>query len=242
MTELIDPRLERLVSIDGTAHRGRLVIAVQTGGPDSVLNSTVRNLARVASRFRTTASEVRRAGNMLDSERGARIAEATGPLVQGLKDASRAYAAEHARIQKLAQTASAVPTYDESPPSHWTVADDHALMARFERMAPVDQKILIHHCTHDAANGYLRWAQALLRTPPELSGITQEEHDAMRKGALKALNPELFDRVTNELEQAEQAQRALQLAQQVLGEEAPGTLTELRISSPELNVALAVAE
>jgi hypothetical protein len=239
MTDMTDPRLERLVSIDGTAHRKRLVIAVQTGGPESRLNTTVRDLARVASRFRATAAEVRNASNMLDSERGARIGEAAAPLVQTLKQSFKVYAEEHSRIQHLAQTASAVPPYGATTP--WYVAnEDSELIAKFNAMQPTAQKILVHHCTHDTKD-YLRWAQALLRKSPELSGLTADEHDAMRRGALLALDPASYAAVDNELEQAEQAQHALQLAAQVLSEDSPGTLTELRASSPEFTQALLAA-
>lgn len=234
MTETVDPRLQRLVRIDGGT-RPSLVVAVQTGGHDSALNSMVRGLTRTASTFRRTASEVRAATKLLDSEKGQRIGEAAAPVLKALKEATAIYRGEAHRIQTAANTASAVKPYGDTTPLHILLADQQ-LVDRFERMEPTAKAILVHRCTHESA-AVARWADALLRSPMEISGLTAEEHSNIRLGVLTARDPGTAKMVESELVQAEQAQRAIQLALQVLGDETPGSLTELRTMAPDVLAA-----
>lgn len=228
------PRIEGYVGVDGPG--GHLGIAVQQGAPSAALNVMVRALAGVMTKTRTTVGEVRHATQLLGSERALRVAEASQPLIAELKKSAKVFASEAARIADLSTT-SWVKAYGAGAP-YWAHTIDLAMLAKFGAQNPSAQKVEIERAKLEPAQ-HLALAEMAMRLPRELTGISHEDHSALRLAVLRQFDPVLAESIAVQREQVTQAQKALQIAMQVLAESGvAGAATELRTTEPVLDGVL----
>jgi len=224
---MADERYSSPVRITGGNYD--LTIGMLSGASGALLNRSVVGLAATMSRMRSRASEIRGHSQLLGSEKAARLSELRHPAIAAVREHRRVLEQEQQRIETLARTTSPVPS-SASLPAH-TLWEDMLLAQRLMQMNTSEKTQTVARCMADPQSN-LRWTEALLRLPVEVSGIDPQMHSRLRSAALAALTPDVAAAIEAQVEMLEVGVRALQVAEQVLGEDLPGALDESRQPDP----------
>lgn len=218
-------------------------IGIPVGSPNSALNVSVAALAKSLSALLGRATEVRSHTAMLPSERTDRLDRLRPEAVKAVRAHLATLESESARIAHLARTATASVVKPSSMLEHHKVLEDLALAQRFAAL-PISEKtrVVAEAIRDPAAN--LRWAEMLQRVAPELSGADRAMLQELRLSTLRTFDPELLASVEAQQEQVTLAQRAADIAQQLLAENFVGSLQELQAepAAPETPAALTAAD
>lgn len=223
------PQLSALLHLPPNPDRPLRVLPPQVGGAQSKLNVTAKGLMAEAAKFRKTADEVRQ-HIALPSKRHEVIAEAAAGLGAKFREAANTYREESERVARAVASATAVAPYNDTQPLH-VLMSDARLTDRFHAMTEPERMGLLARVTQDPA-GNLRWAEALIRQPVELSGIDTAQHAALKRAALQALQPDLAAALDAEVTQVAHAKEALRITAEEMRDSSPGSWTELSVTDP----------
>ena len=212
--------------------RSTHVIGIPVGSPNSALNLSVAALAKTLSALLGRATEIHAHTGMLASEKNDRLDRLQPEAIKATRALLNTLASESERISHLARTATAsVVRASATLPQH-TVLEDLALAQRFAAL-PIGEKTRITaEAIRDPA-AHLRWSEVLQRVAPELTGVDPAMREQLRLATLRTFDPELLASVEAQQGQVEMAQRAADIAQQLLSENFVGSLAKLRAEPPE---------
>lgn len=225
----IAPNLADLLHLAPDDTRPLRVLPQQIGGAGSKLNIAARTVMTEAARFRKTAAEVR-AHVALPSKRHEVISEAAAGLGAKVREAAATLREEAERVARAVASASAVRPYDDTQPLH-VLMSDARLTDRYFAMSEPEQVALLARVTRNP-EAHVRWAEALIRQPVELSGLSSEQHSALKRAALVALMPDTAAALDAEQQQVAHCKEALRIAAEELRDTAPGSWTEVAVLDP----------
>jgi hypothetical protein len=231
----IAPNLADLPHLPPNPDRPLRVLPPQVGGAQSKLNVAVRALMSEAAKFRRTSAEVRE-NIPLPSKRHEIISEAAAGFGAKYRAIAATVNEESQGVAQRVASATAVAPYNDTQPLH-VLMSDARLTDRFHAMTEPERMGLLARVTQDPAAN-LRWAEALIRQPVELSGLNVAQHAALKRAALQALQPDLAAALDAEVTQVAHAREALKIAAEELRDTAPGAWTELSVTDPAAASAL----
>jgi hypothetical protein len=148
-------------------------------------------------------------GHMLASELTARQAAVRAEYGAALEVQAAALKALRADLDFGLQTVSPVKAGRDC--DFHQVMQDRELRDILKGMKPTDRAIKIHNML-DNPLMHLPMVDAVLRVPAELTGMSYDEHRALRVKTFAALRPSEFAAMDTELEQVNTAMRALSIA------------------------------
>lgn len=231
-----DDRLKLAVRFNRGPGRQPLVAAMRRGSADSVLDATLLAVEKAGSAFGAALADIRASQHLTRGAQAEHVHAAAAAFLKAIAPAAKKMQAERERVSAWALSASYVRPYEPGTPFH-VVAADIALMQKFSAMQPHEQAALVQQAIHSPAT-HLRWIEAFLRTPGELSGLTFEERNAMRAEALRVFDAATYAAIDMQTEEIAQTRAALSAAVQMVTEDAPGALSEFRASDPEAAMIL----
>jgi hypothetical protein len=234
---LEDPRLKLAVWIEGTSERSRQAIGMRSGRTGSATDAMQLAVAGAASRFVATVDDVRSSPNLTRSAQAVRIEEAAHAFAAKLKESAVTLSAEAERVKAFSMKASFTKGYEEQAPRFDVVMADQALALRFAGLDASKRAAKLAALIHEPTQN-LREAEAMLRQPMAISGLSTDEYHQIRAGVLKVFDPATYEAIRLMTDEVTQAQRALQHAATLLRREAPAALTELATTAPDLVPAL----
>jgi hypothetical protein len=232
-----DPRLKLATWIEGTPERQRQPIGMRSGRTGSKTDAMQLEIAAAASSFVRVVDDVRTSPNLSRSQQAQRIEEAGHNYAAKLKDAASVLAGEAEQVKSFSMRANFTKSYEERPPRFDEVMADQTLALRFAGLDASHRAAKLAALTHEPVHN-LREAEAMLRQPLAISGLTADEYHAVRAGVLKAFDPATYNAIHVMVGEVQQGQQAVQHAAALLRREAPAVMTELSVTSPGLMPAL----
>lgn len=210
MTIATDPRLDATVFVK---HAGRThALTTLRGSPGAPVNLAVREIASAAQHLLVRADDIR-ASTAGPAEQGFRLREASGAALKVLNERAKAISAARSATAK-SMAVRPIPPYGDGT-TFWAVTADLALAQKFAAMPPTARATTLHRVRAEPEQN-MNMLAALLRAPRELSELAVDEHAGLGTVAIRALKPDDFKMLSNEMEVVEAATAGVRRARELL--------------------------
>ena len=211
----------------GPNHPRHVVGNIPKGSENAALVRSTAALTAQLSALLGRATEIRGHTAMLPSERVDRLDKLRPEAIKAVRAHLNTLESESARIAHLARTATASVVKPSSMLEHHKVLEDLALAQRFASLSISERTRVVAEAIRSPET-HLRWSEVLQRVAPELTGVDLKMREELRLSTLRTFDPALLASIEAQEEMIELAQRAADIAQQLLGEHFAGSLKELQ--------------
>ncbi len=200
-----DARFSRLVTFGlagGDAHIG--VWPDDSIGSDDRLASGVQDLRKAIESLSAKGADLMTAPIGV-VERDAKVKALAVASAKDTEQPAGKLIAAHEASTHLIETASALPAFDTLPNA--TVQVTLAMAHRLQAMTPQARGTAIQLCEHDPNAS--PWAEILVHLPPELTGVTPQQRDVVRRKLFEQRRPNEFKALRTSLEKLSIARQAI---------------------------------
>ena len=205
-----DPRLQSVIRIANPDPNGKALVAGTWRGPQAgVLHSVMRETVNTTEAMLRDAADVRQNRNYGPNEAGRRLRETAAAPLAKLNVAVQKFQKEKAIIRQQVRALNPVRPYSEA--GHWAPQFDLRLVDAFNNMSHPKRAALLREL-REAPAVRLEMAEALLRVPAEISGITEQLRAELRLGLCRMFKAAEFEALDDRIGQLRVAERALRLS------------------------------
>lgn len=224
---MTDPRLENLISIaDPSKSRVAGTWPGQKSGPLHNVTQDAKNAAEAVLR---SAENLRSNRNLSPGEIGQRMLESSGPALKSLNAATVKLSREKDVLrQKLIDLN---PTKGYRDVGHWQPEHDLRLLDHFNAL-PVPQREAMRLEMTKFPMLHLNLSEALMRTPPEITGLDRDSLRMIKVGLTKAFKRTEFDQLDESMNQLEVAEQTLRMSVEAI-RETTGSMQDVIQNAPD---------
>jgi hypothetical protein len=214
----------RVTAPDGSQR----IAGVWRGQKSGRLHEVVRDTVNATESLARAVYDIRGNRNFGPVEAGTRLRQATAPTLKQVNDAAVKIRAEKTALREQMRQLNPAKTYEAS--GHWQAQFDLRMIDWFNAL-PTGQRAAVEHELRTEPLMRLELAEALLRTPRELSSLPEQVRAEMRLGLIERTRTVAFEALDEKLEQLTVAENAMSLAVEKIRE--AGSVDDVIQHAPE---------
>ena len=207
---------------------GNKVVGVEVGLPSAPLNVLIQEVTKEGDSFVSRHKDIV-GSNFARGQTVLKTRDAAAAMLSKVNVTTAKIRAEKARIAEQQARATPVTSYEQK---HLHVMhEDMERRANLKAM-PLAKRAAVMHQLMLEPLVHLPLAEALLRTPPDLSPLSAYERAHLNASLLQALQPELYSSLDQQMEQLNTAEAVVRAAVDLV-RTATGSMTEVMENAPE---------